>query len=553
MLDTKLSYTNFLTIQNQSKVYFIGAGPGDLGLLTLRAFILIQNADVIIYDALINTNVLYFAKPNSILIDAGKRFKCHKLSQNQINQLLIENAKKHKIVVRLKGGDPTIFARISEELDALIEANIEFEIVPGVTSAISAPTYAGIPLTNREITSEVAICTGHLQESLDINEISKSKQVQLSNNHTTIHWQALANINSIVILMGVNELSKIVKNLITHGKNPATPIAIIQNATTSYQKCIVGSLQNIVELSQKNNINPPAVIVVGDVVHQREKYFWFEKKPLIGKTFVITRAINQYQSLCSILEELGAQVINLPLIKIEKISNNKSFLTFLQNLKKNCNNCIAHPQNFEYIVFTSVNGVEIFFQELLSSELNLDVRNLYNYKFICIGPKTAQKLQTYGINADFTPQEFVSESLIPYFKNIPNQTTVYLFRAQNARNILQDELTKLGWKVYNIPIYYSTNNSDNIPEFAINKFLDCLYSNLITAVIFTSTSTVNNFVHLLSEKLKLDSTIIHNIPAISIGPITSKAVLEQKLKLVAQADTYTIEGILNKILEIYKK
>jgi len=291
-----------MAIEKNGKVYLVGAGPGDPGLLTLKAKECISQADVVVYDYLANETFLDYADDKTELIYAGKKGSCHTLNQKEINSLLVKKAKEGLTVVRLKGGDPFIFGRGGEEVQDLVKAGISFEVVPGVTSAIAVPAYAGIPLTHRDYNSAVTFVTGHEDPSKKESDIA---------------WDALAmSRGTLVFLMGVGNLPRIVENLMEHGRSPETPVAIIQNGTVPEQKTIIGKLQDITEQAQREGVKPPAIIVVGDIVNLRNELDWFEKRPLFGKRIVVTRAREQASDFLVRLNELGAACIEFPTIEV---------------------------------------------------------------------------------------------------------------------------------------------------------------------------------------------------------------------------------------------
>ena len=361
----------------KNKVYLVGAGPGDPGLITLKGKECIAKADVIIYDYLASPTLLAYAGKNAEIIYVGKKGGDHTLPQDQINDLIVQKAKEGLTVCRLKGGDPFIFGRGGEEIEELINAGIDFEVVPGVTSAIAAPAYAGIPLTHRKLASTVTFITGHEDPS---------KQT------SSIHWEALAATGgTLVFLMGVKNLPNITGQLSRFGMPADTPVALIQWGTTSSQQTISGTLETIVAVAESAGVKPPCVIVVGDVVSLRDKMKWFENRPLFGKKIVVTRARSQASDMVQRLTELGASCIECPVIKVIPADDTAPL-----------HDAVLRISEYDWLIFTSVNGVDFFFNQL--SESGKDVRALGNLRFAVIGPATAERLRAYGIKSDIVPE-----------------------------------------------------------------------------------------------------------------------------------------------------
>ena len=499
-------------------IYLIGAGPGDPGLLTIKAMECIKNADVIVYDYLAASYLLKYAKDNAEIIYVGKKGGHHTLAQDKINSLLVTKGLQGLNVVRLKGGDPFVFGRGGEEAEILCSKKIPFEIVPGVTSAIAAPAYAGIPVTHRKYTSSISIVTGH-------EDILKQK--------TNIQWDLLARgKNTLVFLMGVKNLSNIIDNLIKNGKSANTPIALIRWGTTLKQKTITGTLENIVEKTRQAQIKPPAVIIIGEVVSLRNKMKWFESRPLFGKKIIVTRARNQASDLVIKLENLGGQCIEIPTIKIIPPKD--------ETLLKQAINKI---HSFDWVVFTSINGVKFFFKTLFAEKM--DVRVLGHLKFACIGPATKAKLMSFGIISDILPKTYKAESVIHAFSKIKIKNKKILIpRAKKARPILPEELKKMGGDVLEVPAYETEIVHEN------KKYLiDFLEENKIDIVTFTSSSTVKNFKALIPHN-KFQK-FISNITSACIGPITAQTAIENGIKPKIIAESYTISGLVKSILDYY--
>ena len=504
----------------KAKVYLVGAGPGDPGLITVKGKECIQNADVIIYDYLASPALLNYARKSAELIYVGKKGGDHTLSQEEINALIVDKAKSGGIVCRLKGGDPFIFGRGGEEAEVLFKEELSFEVVPGVTSAIAAAAYAGIPLTHRQLTSTLAFVTGH--EDPDKEE-------------TSINWSSLASgIGTLVFFMGVKNLPNITRNLIDHGKSADTPVALIQWGTTSSQKTVTGTLDKIAEKARTAGIKAPAIIVIGDVVHLRNKLKWFEQRPLLGKRIVVTRARQQASDLVGLLSDLGAECLEYPTIKIMPPKD-------LEPVKQAVENLSA----YDWIVFTSVNGVDYFFEQLFAA--GKDVRALGRMKTAAIGPATAGRLRKFGLTSDIIPKTYRAESVIEAFKDQQlKDKKILLPRAAEARPVLPKELKKMGAEVEEIPAYETlkvTESTDDLVQQLQDRRID-----LIT---FTSSSTVKNFKALLpSENFK---KLIQGVTIASIGPITTDTASELGFEVHITADSYTIPGLVDAILQHYQK
>ena len=498
----------------KGRVYLTGAGPGAKDLISIRAIEKIKIADVIIYDYLANPKFLEFAKDNAEIIYVGKQGGCHTLSQDEINQLIIDKAKEGKIVVRLKGGDPYIFGRGGEEAEELVNEGIPFEIIPGITAASAATAYAGIPLTHRDFTASVAFITGHER---DDTEYSK------------IHWDKIATgIGTIVFYMGVKNLPYIVENLIKHGRNPETPVALIRWGTMPYQETVTGTLSNIIEIVKEKNLKPPAIIVVGEVVKLREKLRWFDIKPLFGKKIIVTRAREQASSLVERLEEYGAHVIEFPVIEIVEPEDYSELDNAIKNIK-----------TYNWIIFTSVNGVKFFLNRLKFHKK--DVRILDGIKICAIGPKTAEMFENFGIYPDFIPKKYQAEYIIEGLQKIGIKGKKFLLpRAKVAREILPEKIKEYGGIIDVITVYET-----KMPDTRKDEVLNLLKENKIDYITFTSSSTVKNFIEMIDNKIDL----LKNVKLVSIGPITSDTIKSYNIKPSIEAKKFTIEGIIEAILD----
>ena len=501
----------------KGKVYLVGAGPGDPGLITVKGLECIRNADVIIYDYLAAPTLLQHAPQDAEMVYVGKKGGDHTLSQEGINALLIEKAQKG-LVVRLKGGDPFIFGRGGEEAEALIDAGIPFEVVPGVTSAIAAPAYAGIPLTHRQFTSTVVFVTGH-------EDPAKTE--------SSIDWGALARgMGTIVFLMGVKNLPNITQQLKRQGLPADTPIALVRWGTTTAQVTVSGTLDSIEDEVRKAGLKAPAIIVVGNVVRLRERMKWFENRPLLGKRIIVTRAREQASHLVNRLSDLGAECLQYPTIQVVAPDSWKPLDHAIKNLP-----------DYHWLVFTSVNGVQFFFKRLF--ENHYDVRALSHVKTACIGPATADKLFGYGIKTDILPESYRAESIVEAFENEDvDGKKILLPRAREARPILPVELTRMGASVDEIAAYFTEPVSDHT-----DALMEQLRSGAVDMITFTSSSTVKNFKALLPMDEQDD--LLKGVVIASIGPITTETAKEMGFPVHITADAYTIPGLCDAILKFY--
>ena len=497
------------------KCFLVGAGPGDLGLVTLRAKECIERADVLVYDYLCNPEMLKWARADAEIIFAGKKAGAHTLTQEEINALLVEKASDRKTVVRLKGGDPFLFGRGAEEAEALAAAKIEFEIVPGVTSAIAGPAYAGIPVTHREKNSHVTFFTGH-------EDPEKAG--------SAIDFDALAKLGGTqVMLMGVEKIEAIAKKMMASGAKPDLPVALIRWATTGRQETLVGNLENIAQRVAKIGFKPPAVAVFGEVVSLREKLAWFEERPLFGKRIVVTRTRKHAGALSDELRSLGADVIELPTIRIDPPSDLRGFAELVQD---------AH--GYDWIVFTSPNGVTAFFD--LFFKLYNDARELGPARIAAIGPATAERVRDFHLHVDLQPEEFVAEAIVREFKKqggVEN-LRILLARAETARDLLPKELSRLG-AIVDEGLAYRTLPETRDDTGARGRLLE-EGADMIT---FTSSSTVENF---LALKLPWPK----EMKIASIGPITSKTARDLGLKVDVEGRRHDIPGLVEAIRNYYE-
>jgi uroporphyrinogen III methyltransferase/synthase len=508
------------------KVYLVGAGPGDPGLITVTGLDRIREADVIVYDRLVSARLLDHARPDAELIYVGKtpgQDRGPDLQgiegqdgspdpQAEINRTLIEQARQGRNVVRLKGGDPFVFGRGGEEAEALRDAGIPFEVVPGITSAIAVPAYAGIPVTHRGVASSFAVVTGHEDPAKD---------------ETAIDWAHLATaVDTLVFLMGVRNLPDIVARLTEHGRSPQTPVAVIQWGTTPEQRTVTGTLADIAQVVEKAGVRAPAITVVGEVVRLRDAISWFEDRPLFGKRVLITRTRRQASNLARLLADEGAIPVELPSIEIEPIEDREAVDAAIETLRAG---------GYAWAAFTSANAVELFFEQL--AERGLDARAFAGVRIAAIGPATAQSLAMRGLRADAVPEEYVAEAVVEALRGqIAPGDRVLLPRAESARAELVRGLEAMGAAVDEIPIYRAAVPSEASPEVLAE-----LRAGRIDVVTFTSSSTVRNLLAMLGDPPGggLERPLIA-----CIGPITAQTARELGLRVDVVAEEYTVEGLV---------
>jgi len=499
-------------------VFLVGAGPGDPDLITVKAVECLKQADVVIYDFLAAPKLLKYVREDAEIIYVGKKGGDHTLPQDKINALIVEKANKGFMVARLKGGDPFVFGRGGEEAEELARAGIAFEIVPGVTSAVAAPAYAGIPLTHRRYNTSVAFITGHEDPTKD---------------ESTIDWSKLATgVGTLVFFMGVKNLPSITENLMAAGRNPKTPVALVRWGTTPQQVTVTGTLETIVTEAKAAALKPPALIIVGEVIELRDTLNWFEKRPLLGKTVVVTRARAQASDLVDRLSNLGADCLECPTIKVVPPDDWGPLDEAIDKL-----------HTYDWLVFTSVNGVSFFFKRLY--EKGLDVRALKDVGTAAIGPATAKRLRDFGLKSDIVPKTYQAESVVEAFeKESMRDKRVLLPRAEDARPILPVELGEMGATVDEIIAYRTEQASENV-DLLIKR----LEEGSVDIVTFTSSSTVKNFKTLLPPD-RFES-LIERVTVASIGPITTDTAKELGFKVDITAEDFTIPGLCEAILQHY--
>ncbi|MBI4660881.1 MAG: uroporphyrinogen-III C-methyltransferase [Verrucomicrobia bacterium] len=502
-------------MKGNGTVYLVGAGPGDAGLLTLRGAELLGRADVVVYDALVNPELLRLAPNTAEIIYGGKRSKDHAIPQGDLNELLISKAREGKCVVRLKGGDPYIFGRGGEEAEHLAAAEIPFEVVPGVSSVVAAPNYAGIPLTHRAHCSSYTVVTGHEEPAKE---------------ESTIDWAQLAKVQGTkVILMGTERIRKIAEALVAHGVPKETPVAMVRWGTTSQQQSIEGTLATIADVADRNQFAPPSVTVIGEVVKLRGKLNWFEKRPLFGRRVVVTRTREQAGRLSRRLSELGADVLEIPTIKIIPPKN-----------KMDLKDAVLGLHEYDWVVFTSPNGVTCFFEYFFKGFD--DLREIGGVRIAAVGPATAAKLKELHLQVDLMPEEYVAARIVDAFVNYQSveNLKILLLRAEVANPELPKALEKLGAIVDDIACYQTVPETEDVTGAAAK-----LVERGADWITFTSSSTVEHF----HERFNLPELLkkFSGLQLASIGPETSKTLKALGLEPSIEASPHTIDGLVEGI------
>ncbi|MBO54220.1 MAG: uroporphyrinogen-III C-methyltransferase [Dehalococcoidia bacterium] len=496
------------------KVFLVGAGPGDPGLITVKGLESLRESDVLVYDRLLDTHLLSLSKPDSEHIFVGKERGRQALTQEQINNLLVTKALEGKTVCRLKGGDPFVFGRGGEEALVLKEHSISFEVIPGITSPIAAAAYSGIPITQRKVATCFTIVSGS-------EDPSKPE--------SAIPWDILAKTGgTLAILMGWAALPNIMDKLIQNGMATDTPVALIQWGTWNKQVTVTGNLANIVEVGLKSDLKPPVIAIIGEVVNLRESLRWFDNKPLFGKKILVTRSRAQSSNLIKNLKELGADTIEIPSIEISQLDDYTHIDSLLKDL------------DYDWIIFSSANAVDIFFGRLTG--IGKDSRDLTGITIGAIGPATTEALNRHGINPDFVPRRSVSEEVLNELSSENWRNRRVLLPSSNiGRDVLEKGLKELGAKTLRIPIYNTSRPKDveNKAKQAVQSGLD-----LIT---FTSSSTVENLLDILSN----DKQYLETTPIACIGPITAKSATNLGLEVNLIASTHTVDGLVSSITEYF--
>ena len=492
-------------MNNRGKVYIAGAGCGNEGLITVKLKSVMEKAECIIYDRLVNESILQYMKPDAELIYMGKENVEGGELQKKINEIIVEKSREGLTVLRLKGGDPFVFGRGGEEIEALIPENIDFEVIPGISSAIAVPAYAGIPVTHRGINTSFHVFTGHM------------KKDGIEHDYETVAKLE----GTLVFLMGLGNLEKITENLIKHGKMPETPVAVIKNGTTAKQETYTGTLGTIAGIVRENNVKAPVIIIIGEVVNLREKMKWFENMPLFGKNILVTRNRDKQEEITSKIIEFGGQAINIPFINIE-------YLDFeMPDLSK-----------YSTLLFNSLNSVIGFMRKIK------DMRVLGHLKIGVVGKKTDEEMKKYRIIPDFYPKEYTVEKLAAESVNFTEEGENILFIVSNLSPVNEEKYTELYKRNYDKLVVYNTH------KLKIDSEKAKKYVKESDILMFLSSSTFESFadsIH-LSENDEMKEMLSKKILA-SIGPVTTKTIEKYGLKVEIEAEEYTENGLLRAILD----
>ena len=505
---------------SKRKVYIVGAGPGDIGLLTVKGLKCLQKAEVVVYDFHLNAQVLNYIDHDAELIYAGKRGGQHTMTQDEINATLVQKAKEGKTICRLKGGDPFVFGRGGEEAEVLSKEGIEFEIVPGISSAVAAPAYAGIPLTHRAYSSSLAIVPGY-------EDVTKKE--------SSIDWSRLATgVGTIVFLMAVKNITRVCQKLVENGRAPDTPVAVIRWGTRADQTTLTGDLSSIPDIIRENEIKPPAVMVVGDVVRLRDTLKWYEERPLFGQRVLVTR---EHSLGFEPLAELGAEIIEFHTVKIVPPESWDELDRAIESIR-----------SYDWLLLTSGNGVHYFFRRLF--EKGTDIRELKGIKICAIGSKTASMINKFGIHVDLVPEKFRAEGLIQSFEAHYGKTGLknvrfLLPRAEKAREVFPDRIRELGGAI-DVPAAYRAVK----PEIHGRRLKRFFKEGKITIATFTSAATFNNFMEMMGEDA---GALLQDVAISVIGPVTAQAIEKAGLKVSIMPEEATIEAMVNEIIHWARK
>lgn len=483
---------------NKGKVYIMGAGPGDLELLTLKGKRAIEEADCIVYDRLINPRILDFAKKDAEMIYLGKGNTEGGVIQDEINRTIVTKALEGKTVARVKGGDPFVFGRGGEEIQSLFDNGISFEVIPGITSSISVPAYAGIPVTHRGVARSFHVFTGHTME-----------------DGTWHNFEAIAKLEgTLVFLMGIKTLPIIVSDLVKNGKNPETPVAIIEKGATADQRVTVGTLENIIEKAKERKIVPPAITIIGEVVNLRETFKWFEDKNLFGKKILVTRDKNQAGEFSNKIEKMGGVAVELPFIEIESVLSKVTS----EDLKE-----------YSALLFNSPNGVREFMKKID------DIRSLAHLKIGAVGSKTKELLEEYKIKADFMPEEYMVSKLAELSLEYTKPGEKILIITSDISPCDTDKFNSMYDREFHKIVAYNTK------KITREKKEVCDALNKVEVVTFLSSSTVDAFYASIDGDLEC----VKNIKFASIGPVTSETMKKYGFSVDYEAKVYDINGILD--------
>jgi uroporphyrinogen III methyltransferase/synthase len=498
------------------RVHLIGAGPGDPGLITVKGRERLTQADVVVYDRLIGGEILSWCRPDAEMIYVGKGPDRHTMTQEEINATLVAKAREGKRVARLKGGDPFVFGRGGEEALELVKHGIDFEVIPGVTSAIAAAAYAGIPVTERAVATSFCVVTGHETPDKDAPQAD---------------WERLATgPDTLVILMGVAHLPETVERLIAHGRPLDTPVACVRWGTTARQETVVGTLGDIVQRIAEAGLQPPVATIVGEVVRLRERLRWFDNRPLFGKRILVTRTREQAGELGALLRDHGAEVIETPVIRIVPPEDFGPL-----------DRALARAAEYDWLIFTSVNGVRAVRDRLW--ETGLDIRALHGPRIAAIGPRTAEECQAVGLRPSVVPAEYVAENLAATLgaEGVSGQR-ILIARAAEAREVLPDTLINLGTQVEVVPAYQTVPDTDGLARLA-----DALDAGDIDIITFASSSTVRFFVEALGQDRAQALTSHAKIAC--IGPITAQTAKALGLRVDMIPSEYTIPALVEAIID----
>lgn len=497
-------------------VSLVGAGPGDPGLITVAGVERLARAEVVVYDRLADQRLLKLAPPDAELISVGKAPGGHTMTQEEINALLVTKAREGKRVVRLKGGDPFVFGRGGEEAETLVAAGIPFEVIPGVTSAVAAPAYAGIPVTHRRAASSFAVVTGH-------EDPTKAEGA--------VDWgRAAKGADTLVVLMGAANLGEIARQLIEGGRPPDEPVAVVRWGTTAQQQVVTGTLADIAARVAEAGLTPPVITVVGRVVGLRQTLRWFDNRPLFGKRVLVTRGRGQADVLSQALAEVGAEAVELPAIEIAPRVPRGRLREALGRLERG---------EYEWLIFTSANGVDVFFDALRREAR--DARSLGRAAVCAIGPATSEALRRHGIVADLVPARFIAEGIVEALaqRDVAGKRALWV-RARGARRALALGLLRLGAQVDDLPLYRA-----EAPREVDAETLGRLRDGEIDVVTFASPSAVRN----LAKLLRGDMSALQMSRIATIGPVTSRAVRRLGLRVDLEAREHTIDGLLRSLVE----
>jgi uroporphyrinogen III methyltransferase/synthase len=503
-------------MKRKGVVYLVGAGPGDPALLTLRGAEVLGRADVVVYDALVNAELLNLAPVSAEIIYGGKRAGEHAIAQAELNQLLISKAREGKTVVRLKGGDPYVFGRGGEEAEQLADAGLDFEVVPGVSSFVAVPNYAGIPLTHRGFCSKITLITGHEDPAKEASSID---------------WPQVARTpGTKVIMMGTDRIGQIAEALMHHGMDAGTPVAMVRWGTTGRQQSIEATLATIGEVAAREKIRPPTVAVIGEVVKLRKKLNWFERRPLLGQRVVVTRARHQANALSRKLREQGAEVLEVPTIRFEPPTRRQDVVDAMLELN-----------SYDWLVFTSPNGVTMFFDYFFRRFH--DLRDIGGARIAAVGPATANKLKELHLQVDLMPDEAVAASIAEAFADYETieNLKICLLRAEVANRELPEALESLGAIVDDIACYKTVPEAEDASGAAVS-----LKETGADWVLFSSGSTVEHF----NARFDLPGLLkrFPRMKTASIGPETSKALAELALRPTIEAKEHTADGLVEAVI-----